>query len=47
MKTTRLSAKLNALLAAVLCTLPLAALPARAQDPNRADPGMTNTPAPP
>jgi imidazolonepropionase-like amidohydrolase len=49
MKTTRLFASLSALnraaLAAALLALPLAA-PARAQDTDRTDASMTNTPAP-
>jgi imidazolonepropionase-like amidohydrolase len=43
MKTLRLSSLTNALLAAVLCALPLAV---RAQDTDRTDPSMTNTPLP-
>jgi imidazolonepropionase-like amidohydrolase len=49
MKTTRLDARLSALtcaaLALALCALPLAR-PARAQDTDRTDASMTNTPAP-
>jgi imidazolonepropionase-like amidohydrolase len=46
MRTNRLySFAVNALLAAALCALPLAA-PARAQDIDKPDPQMTNTPAP-
>ncbi|MFL6332016.1 MAG: amidohydrolase family protein [Pyrinomonadaceae bacterium] len=43
MKTTRLSSLTNALLASALCLLPVAA---HAQDTDRTDPSMTNTPAP-
>src|SRR3954465_11806017 len=43
MKTRRLSSLTGALLAAVLFALPVAT---RAQDTDRTDPSMTNTPAP-
>ena len=46
MKEPRLSRLTGALLAAVLCLLPAPLPSARAQDTNRTDPSMTNTPPP-
>src|ERR1044071_7421830 len=46
MKTRRLSSLTRALLAAALCLLPTSIKVARAQDTDRTDPSMTNTPPP-
>ncbi|MET0648435.1 MAG: amidohydrolase family protein [Pyrinomonadaceae bacterium] len=46
MKTLRLSSLTGALLAAVLCLLPMSLKVARAQDTDRTDASMTNTPLP-
>jgi imidazolonepropionase-like amidohydrolase len=46
MQTLRLSSLTNALLASALCLLPASIKVARAQDTDRTDPSMTNTPAP-
>ncbi|HWS90562.1 MAG TPA: amidohydrolase family protein [Pyrinomonadaceae bacterium] len=46
MKTQRLSSLTRALLAAAVCLLPLASIVGRAQDTDRTDPSMTNTPLP-
>ncbi len=46
MKTLRLSSLNGALLAAALCLLPTSTLVARAQDTDRTDASMTNTPLP-